>query len=315
KRLVLDGDEGLMARAATVPGLGGTGALRIGAEFLRYTDGLSGRVLISAPTWENHLTIFGRTGFDVGQYRYYTPDGPDIEGMLADLNAAASGTVVVLHACCHNPTGEDLAADQWARVADVVEARGLVPFLDMAYQGFSQGLAEDRVVVDLFAGRGLPVLVANSFSKTFSLYGERVGGLTVIAADADEAKRVMSQLKVCVRTLYSNPPTHGAQVVSMVLADPELRARWEAELTGMRLRIKAMRHALASGLVAAGMPGDTSFIERQVGMFSYTGLSADQMRELRERHHVYGLNTGRICVAALNDGNLGRVCQAIAAVA
>ena len=315
KALVLGGDEALMSRAVTVQALGGTGALRVGAEFLKHTDGVARRVLLSDPSWENHKALFERTDFETASYRYYTPDGPDIEGMLADLDAAAPGTVVVMHACCHNPTGEDLTAEQWARVVDVVEARGLVPYLDMAYQGFSKGIAEDRLVIDQFAARDMPVLVSNSFSKTFSLYGERVGGLTVIAADADEAKRVMSQLKICVRTLYSNSPTHGAQVVATVLSDPDLRAHWEVELTGMRQRIKEMRAALASGLAAVGVSGDVGFVERQVGMFSYTGMSVAQMRELRERHHVYGTDAGRICVAALNEGNLGRVCAAIAAVA
>jgi len=315
KALVLGGNEELMGRAVTVEALGGTGALRIGAEFLKYADGVPRRVLISDPSWENHKTLFERTGFEAAQYRYYTPDGPDVDGMLDDLRAAAPGTTVVLHACCHNPTGEDLAPDQWPRVVDVVAERGLIPLLDMAYQGFSQGIAQDRAVIDAFAARGMPVLVANSFSKTFSLYGERVGSLTVIAANDDEAKRILSQLKLCVRTLYSNPPTHGAQVVATVLGDAELRAVWETELTGMRLRIKEMRAALASGLAAAGVAGDVSFVERQVGMFSYTGLSAGQMRELRDRHHVYGTDAGRICVGALNAGNLGQVCAALAAVA
>ncbi len=315
KALVLGGDDELMARSATVQALGGTGGLRIGAEFLKGIDGVVKKVLISDPSWENHQAIFNHADFAVGRYRYYTPAGPDVDGMVEDLRAAAPGTVVILHACCHNPTGEDLTAEQWGRVADVVAERGLVPFLDMAYQGFAQGLAEDRAVIDLFAARGLSVLVSNSFSKTFSLYGERVGGLTVITADADEAERVLSQLKLCIRSLYSNAPRHGAKLVATVLNDPDLRGVWEAELTGMRQRIKTMRSALAAQLVALGVASDVSFIERQVGMFSYTGMSVEQMRELRDRYHIYGTDAGRICVAALNEGNIATVCEAMAAVA
>ena len=314
KALVLGEDPQLRDRSLTVQGLGGTGALRVGAEFLRKTAGLT-KALISTPSWENHEALFTRTGFEVGQYRYYTPAGVDVDGMLEDLRAAAPGTVVVLHACCHNPTGYDLAPDDWERVIDVVAEGGLVPFVDLAYQGFAQGIAEDGAVVGRFASRGQPFLVANSFSKSFSLYGERVGGLTVVAASPDEAKRLLSQVKICVRTLYSNPPTHGAQIVATVLGDPRLRAAWADELGGMRDRIKQLRSLLAAGLAAAGVSRDMSFVERQVGMFSYTGLSAAQMRRLREEFSVYGTDAGRICVAALNQRNVDRVCAAIAAVA
>ncbi len=301
-------------RVVTVQGLGGTGALKIGAEFLRRTDARS-TVLISDPSWENHQALFSRAGFEVRSYRYYAPalGGVDVAGMLADLAAAEPGTVVVLHACCHNPTGYDLSPADWEQVADVVAARGLVPFLDLAYQGFAAGIEADAAVVRRFAGLGVPVLVASSFSKSFSLYGERVGGLSVVAADADEAARVLSQLKVTIRTTYSNPPTHGAAVVQAVLADPELRAQWAAELEGMRLRIRAMRTALVEALAAAGADG-FGFIADQAGMFSYCGLSADQMQRLRAEHAVYGTDAGRICVAALNQGNVERVAQAIAAV-
>ncbi len=302
-------------RVVTVQGLGGTGALKIGAEFLRRTDALP-TVLISDPSWENHQALFSRAGFDVRSYRYYAPalGGVDVPGMLADLSAAAPGTVVVLHACCHNPTGYDLADADWAQVAEVVAARGLVPFLDLAYQGFAAGVEADRAVIGRFAALGIPMLVASSFSKSFSLYGERVGGLSVVAADAEEAARVLSQLKVTVRTIYSNPPTHGAAVVATVLADPDLRGLWESELEGMRLRIRAMRSALVDALAAAGASRDFGFIADQVGMFSYCGLSAAQMQQLREVHGVYGTDAGRICVAALNPGNVDRVAAAIAAV-
>ena len=302
-------------RVVTVQGLGGTGALKIGAEFLKHTDA-SRTVLISDPSWENHLALFTRAGFDVGTYRYYAHDrgGVDVEGMLADLRAAAAGTVVVLHACCHNPTGYDLASAEWAQVAEVVVARGLVPFLDLAYQGFAAGIEPDGAVIARFAALGVPMLVASSFSKSFSLYGERVGGLSVVAADAAEAARVLSQLKVTIRTTYSSPPTHGAAVVAKVLGDPELRTQWASELEGMRLRIRGMRAALVEALAAAGASRDFGFIADQVGMFSYCGLGVQQMHALRDAHGVYGTDAGRICVAALNPGNVERVARAIASV-
>lgn len=301
-------------RVVTIQGLGGTGGLRIGAEFLRSIAGAK-TVLLSNPSWENHRAIFTRAGFTVGQYRYYDDQahGVDIEGMLADLAAAEPGTVVVLHACCHNPTGYDLTAAQWQRVAEAVVAAGLVPFLDLAYQGFGGGLDPDRAAVELFAGLGIPVLVASSFSKSFSLYGERVGALSLITADAEESARVLSQLKVVIRTVYSNPPTHGAAVVSAVLADADLRALWEQELAGMRDRIRQMRLALVAELEAVGVTG-YGFIAEQVGMFSYSGLSAEQMQRLRADHAVYGTDAGRICVAALNSSNVATVAAAIAAV-
>jgi aromatic-amino-acid transaminase len=302
-------------RVVTVQGLGGTGGLRIGAEFLK-TPSARRTVMLSTPSWENHQALFSKAGFEVSGYRYYdaAAQAVDIEGMLADLAAAEAGTVVVLHACCHNPTGYDLTSEQWARVAEVVVAHELVPFLDLAYQGFAGGLEIDRAAVELFAGLGIAMLVASSFSKSFSLYGERVGALSVVAADAEEAARTLSQLKVTIRTLYSNPPTHGAAVVSRVLGDPELRAMWEAELAGMRDRIRSLRGKLVEALVAAGVSQDFGFITDQIGMFSYIGLGVEQMQRLRAEHGVYGTDAGRICVAALNDGNVAKVAKAIAAV-
>jgi aromatic-amino-acid transaminase len=302
-------------RVVTIQGLGGTGALKIGAEFLKVTDAAR-TVLISDPSWENHLALFTRAGFEVGSYRYYAPErgGLDVAGMLADLRAAAPGTVVVLHACCHNPTGYDLGEAEWAQVAEVVVERGLVPFLDLAYQGFAAGIEPDGAVIARFADLGIPVLVASSFSKSFSLYGERVGGLSVVAADPAEAARVLSQLKVTIRTTYSSPPPHGAAVVAKVLMDPDLRALCVFELEGMRLRIRGMRSELVAALAAAGAVRDFGFIADQVGMFSYCGLTAPQMHELREAHAVYGTDAGRICVAALNPGNVERVAGAIASV-
>ncbi|MFT4294103.1 MAG: amino acid aminotransferase [Micropruina sp.] len=316
RELVFGADSPAVAegRVVTVQALGGTGALKIGADFLRRFDP-DAKVLISDPSWENHEALFTRAGFTVETYRYYdaAANGVDIEGMLADLAAAPSGTVVVLHACCHNPTGYDLTPQQWERVIETVTAAGLVPFLDMAYQGLSESLDADGAVVRRFAETGLPVLVSTSFSKSLSLYGERVGALSVVCADAEEAARLLSQDKIVIRTNFSNPPTHGAQLAATVLIDPELRALWIEELGAMRDRIKAMRLRLVSGLEAAGIT-DMGFIATQVGMFSYSGLTKEQMIALRERHGVYGTDKGRICVAALNEANVDHVCAAIADV-
>ncbi len=314
KKLVFGDDADLLARVVTVQALGGTGALKVGADFLRKVNPDAG-VLISNPSWENHKALFTRAGFTVGKYRYYDADarGIDFEGMIADLEAAAPGTIVVLHACCHNPTGYDLDEEQWDRVIDVVKAGGLTPFLDMAYQGFSKGLDEDNAAVRRFSEKVDSYLVSSSFSKSFSLYGERVGSLSVVCADPAEATRVLSQVKIAIRTNYSNPPTHGALLVETVLADPELRQQWVDELGSMRDRIKEMRGALVDGLRAAGVD-DMDFITEQVGMFSYSGLSKEQMVRLRNEFGVYGTDTGRISVAALNPGNIEYVASSIAAV-
>ena len=315
--LVFGADSPVLAqgRVATVQAIGGTGGLKVGADFLRRIDG-SAQVLISDPSWENHRALFTSAGFEVGTYPYYDADtrGVRFDALLASLRAAAPRTVVVLHACCHNPTGVDLAPSQWAQVVEVVRERGLVAFLDMAYQGFGEGLAEDGAVVQRFIDAGLDFFVATSFSKSFSLYGERVGALSVVCASTDEAARVLSQLKIAVRTNYSNPPTHGAQVVTTVLTTPELRRQWEDELAVMRSRIREMRQALADGLRDAGVSGDLSYITRQKGMFSYSGLSRAQMQRLRADFGVYGVDSGRICVAALNRGNLDAVVRGMVAV-
>jgi len=300
---------------ATVQAIGGTGALKVGADFLKRINPAA-KVLISDPSWENHRALFTNAGFDVGSYPYYdaATRGIDFAAMRAALQAAAPGTIVVLHACCHNPTGCDLTPAQWSEVVAVVKAHGLVPFLDMAYQGFGAGLAEDGAAVGLFVASGLDFFVATSFSKSFSLYGERVGALSVVCQSAEEAARVLSQLKIVIRTNYSNPPIHGAQIVATVLTAPALRAQWEQELTSMRARIKAMRLALVDKLAAAGVSLDLTFITRQQGMFSYSGLNVQQMRRLRSEFGVYGIDSGRICVAALNASNLDRVATAIAKV-
>ena len=317
QRLVFGADAPVVAsgRVATVQALGGTGGLKIGADFLhRLNPGA--RALISDPSWENHRALFSQAGFEVGTYPYYdaTTRGVKFDAMLQCLREAAPGTVVVLHACCHNPTGCDLNPAQWAQVVEAVRERGLIAFLDMAYQGFGDGIAEDGAVVAQFVASGVDFLVATSFSKSFSLYGERVGALSVVCNDAAETGRVLSQLKVTIRTNYSNPPTHGAQVVATVLDSPELRAQWEAELAGMRQRIRQMRQALADGLAAASVRQDLAYITRQKGMFSYSGLNREQMHRLREEFGVYGVDSGRICVAALNEANLPVVVRAIVGV-
>jgi len=302
-------------RIATVQTLGGTGGLKVGADFLKRLNPQS-KVLISDPSWENHRALFLQAGFEVESYPYYdaATRGIRFDAMLAALQAAAPGSVVVLHACCHNPSGYDLDAAQWAQVVQVLKARGLVPFLDMAYQGFGDGIVEDGAAVQMFLRAGMDFLVATSFSKSFSLYGERVGALSVVCESKDEAARVLSRLKVLIRGNYSNPPTHGAQVVSMVLTTPALRRLWEGELAGMRVRIKRMREALVQRLAEAGVKQDMSFILRQKGMFSYSGLDTAQMQRLRTEFGVYGIDSGRICVAALNERNIGPVAAAIAKV-
>lgn len=315
--LVFGADSAVLKakRVATVQAIGGTGGLKIGADFLKRLNP-GAQVLISDPSWENHRALFTNAGFQVGSYPYYDADklGINFDGMLAALSAAAAGTVIVLHACCHNPTGYDLSPSQWDQVVAAVKARNLVPFLDMAYQGFGEGIAEDGAVIQQFLNAGLDFFVSTSFSKSFSLYGERVGALSVVCASAEEASRVLSQLKIVIRTNYSNPPTHGAQVVALVLGTPALRQLWEEELAGMRLRIRAMRGALVQALKTAGVDQDLSFVTRQKGMFSYSGLNAAQMQRLRGEFGVYGVDSGRICVAALNEKNLPQVAQAMAAV-
>ncbi len=302
-------------RVVTAQALGGTGGLKLGADFLKRLRP-DARVLISDPSWENHRALFEAAGFDVGTYPYYDAQqrGIAFDATLAALAQAAPGTVVVLHACCHNPTGYDLDAAQWQQLIDVVKSRGLVPFLDMAYQGFGEGIAEDGAVIQQFVASAMDFFVATSFSKSFSLYGERVGALSIVCASREEAARVQSQIKRVIRTNYSNPPTHGAQVVAMVLNTPALRAQWEQELTTMRERIRTMRTALVERLKAHGVAADLSFITRQKGMFSYSGLNAAQMTRLREEYGIYGVSSGRICVAALNGHNVDYVAQAMAAV-
>jgi aromatic-amino-acid transaminase len=303
-------------RVVTVQALGGTGGLKLGADLLRRQLDPSSRVLISDPSWENHRALFTNAGFAVETYPYYDAEshGVRFAAMLGALRTAPARSIVVLHACCHNPTGCDLTNAQWADVVQACRDRDLVPFLDMAYQGFGEGIAEDGAAVQMFLASGLEFLVSTSFSKSFSLYGERVGALSIVCASKDEATRVLSQLKIVIRTNYSTPPTFGASVVATVLTTPALRAMWEEELSGMRQRIRTMREALVAALAEAGVTRDLSFVTRQKGMFSYSGLTAAQMHRLRDEFGVYGVDSGRICVAALNSRNLNRVAAALAQV-
>jgi aromatic-amino-acid transaminase len=302
-------------RVVTVQALGGTGALKIAADFLRRVNP-GAQVWISEPSWENHRQLFEGAGFAVNAYPYYDPvtHGLNFTGMLEALGKLAPGTIVVLHACCHNPTGVDLTPDQWTRVIEIVKTRELVPILDIAYQGFADGVAADGAVIGRFVEACRPVFVTNSFSKSFSLYGERVGALSVATESAEEAARVLSQLKRVARANYSNPPTFGAKLVATVLTTPELRELWDRELAQMRDRIKAMRRALVEA-VQARVPGfDFSFVMRQRGLFSYSGLSKEQVRRLRDEFSIYAIDTGRLCVAALNSRNIDPVADAIAKV-
>jgi len=302
-------------RIITVQVLGGTGGLKVGADFLRRVAPVA-EVWISDPSWENHRALFESAGFTVNTYPYYDPAtrGLDLDAILRALGAMPEGAIVVLHACCHNPTGVDLTAEQWNAIREAVIAHGLVPFLDMAYQGFADGIDADAGAVRAFAAVTQPVLVSSSFSKSFSLYGERVGALSIVTSTADEAARTLSQLKRVVRTNYSNPPTHGGRIVATVLNTPELRRLWEDELGQMRDRIRAMREQLV-GLLQARIPSrDYGFVTRQRGIFSYSGLTKAQVDRLREQSSIYAIDSGRICVAALNTRNIEYVADAIAAV-
>ncbi|HBI08976.1 MAG TPA: aromatic amino acid transaminase [Franconibacter pulveris] len=302
-------------RIATIQTLGGSGALKVGADFLkRYFP--ASQVWVSDPTWENHVAIFNGAGFEVNTYPWFDEEtkGVRFEALLETLNTLPAQSIVLLHPCCHNPTGSDLTDKQWDAVTEILKARELIPFLDIAYQGFGAGMEEDAYAIRAIASAGLPTLVSNSFSKIFSLYGERVGGLSVVCEDADAAGRVLGQLKATVRRNYSSPPNFGAQVVATVLGDTGLKASWLAEVETMRSRILTMRQTLVDVLKQA-MPGrDFNYLLKQRGMFSYTGLSAAQVDRLREEFGVYLIASGRMCVAGLNSRNVHRVAQAFAAV-
>lgn len=317
QNLLFGKDSSLISegRTVTAQALGGTGALKIGADFLKRLNP-NAKVYISDPSWENHRALFEAAGFEVGTYPYYDAStrGVNFDALISAINAFDAGTVLVLHACCHNPTGADLSDQQWAEIVKVCQQRGLVPFLDMAYQGFAEGIDADAVAVRLFADSGLSFFISSSFSKSFSLYGERVGALTIITQNRDESARVLSQLKRVIRTNYSNPPIHGGAIVSAVLNSADLRQQWETELAGMRERIRAMRQGLVEQLKQVGASQDFSFVTAQRGMFSYTGLSAQQVEQLKTDFGIYAVSTGRICLAALNSNNLEYVAKAIAKV-
>jgi aromatic-amino-acid transaminase len=317
QQVVFGRDNPLLAsgRIVTVQTVGGTGGLKVGFDLLRRVDPSAG-VWISDPSWENHGALLDYAGYRVNRYPYYDPDshGVKLDAMLGALQKLPSGSIVLLHACCHNPTGVDLRAEHWDRVIDIVTARGLVPFLDLAYQGFAEGLDTDAEAVRRFSARAPVVLVASSFSKSLSLYGERVGALSIVTQDSDEAARVLSQVKRVIRTNYSSPPSHGSQAAATVLTTPELRALWEVELGQIRERIKTMRRELVEKIRELRSDFNFSYIVEQRGMFSYSGLNREQVRRLREEYSIYTIDTGRICVAALTSRNIDYVAKAVASV-
>jgi aromatic-amino-acid transaminase len=302
-------------RVVTVQSLGGTGGLKVGADLLRRLNPEAG-VWISDPSWENHQQLFDYAGFKVRSYPYYDPatHGVRFDAMMDSLKKLPSGAITVLHACCHNPTGVDLSPEQWDQVIGVVNQRGLVPFLDIAYQGFAEGLDADALAVRRFARACPVVFVSSSFSKSLSLYGERVGAMSLVCQSADEATRALSQLKRVIRTNYSNPPTHGGQAAVAVLTTPDLRALWDKELGEMRDRIKAVRRQLVDKIRAVRADFDFSFVVRQRGLFSYSGLNREQVKRLREEYSLYAIDSGRICVPAINSGNIDYVAKGIAGV-
>lgn len=302
-------------RIATVQTIGGSGALKVGADFLHeYFPGA--RVWVSDPTWDNHRAIFSGEGFAVDSYPYYSCDTRlvDFAAMRAALTTLPAGDIVVLHACCHNPTGADLSQQQWLELAAIFRERSLLAFFDIAYQGFGDGIDEDAFAIRLFADEGIPFLAASSFSKNFSLYGERCGALHVACPDSTQADNVLGQLKAAVRRTYSSPPTHGARIIATVLESNDLRAQWHRELSEMRTRIKAMREGLHAGLLARRPDADVDYLLKQRGMFSFTGLSPAQVRRLREAFALYLVGSGRICMAALTAQTIAPVADALAQV-
>lgn len=317
RKLIFGSDSEIIAtkRAVTVQTLGGTGALKLGVDLMRIACALT-LGATSKPTWTNHNDILSLAGFKVTGYRYYNSETKtvDFEAMREDLLALPEKTLVILHACCHNPTGYDLEPSQWEKVIEICRARNLVPFLDMAYQGFKAGLEEDAQTIRLFAKSGLSFLAASSFSKSFNLYGERVGALTVVTQSEDEALRVKSHLKRCARANYSNPPSFGARIVERVLSDTEKFAAWEKELACMRNRILKMRQALADEMLALGAKRDFSFVTRQAGMFSFTGFTPEQVDRLAEEFGIYAVRNGRICVCGLNEHNVSYVARSFTSV-
>ena len=317
QHLLLGSDNTVVTEGAvaTVQAVGGSGALRIGMQFLKdfYPDAT---IYISAPSWGNHQVIASSVGIPVKEYPYYSAEehGLNRHAMLTTLSEAPAQSIILLHACCHNPTGVDLDNDTWKQVVDICRERSLIPFIDCAYQGFAEGIEEDAYPIKLFADSGLTFLVANSYAKSLSMYRERCGALSVVTSSQEEAQAVTSQLKRIIRTMYSSPPSFGAQIVSLVLSTPELRSMWIQELDEMRLRILEMRELFTTTLAEVAPNRDFSFIKNQRGMFSYSGLSEKTVNKLREDHHIYALKSGRICIAALNQQNIHYVCESIAKV-
>lgn len=311
----VDNPAVLANRVATIQTVGGSGALKVGADFLKYAFPDS-QVWVSDPTWENHHALFAGAGFKVNTYPYFDAQsgGVQFDATLSALQQLPARSIVLLHPCCHNPTGADLSVAQWDQVVELVKARELIPFLDIAYQGFGNGMDEDAYAIRAMTNAGVTAFISNSFSKIFSLYGERVGGLSVVCEDSASAVNVLGQLKATVRRNYSSPPAHGAHVVSRVLNSPQLRDQWLTEVEVMRTRILDMRTRLASALAHKVPQHDFSFILRQNGMFSYTGLTPVQVDELRDTHGVYLIRSGRMCLAGLNEGNIDKVCDAIASL-
>ena len=310
-----DSEVVLSGRAVTVQTLGGTGALKVGMDLMHSVCGET-RGVSSVPTWGNHNALLKLAGYEVGGYRYYdaTNDGVDFDGMMEDLRALPPKTLVILHSCCHNPTGYDLTPEQWNEVIELCRKNNLTPFLDMAYQGFRDGLEEDAAAIHQFAKSGLDFLLSTSFSKSFNLYGERIGALTVVTQSAAEAAVVLTQIKSVIRANYSNPPSHGARIVERVLSDPAKYQQWLGELTQMRNRIRTMRKTLADEMARIGSKRDFSFVTRQNGMFSFTGLSPEQIDRLADEFGIYAVRNGRICICGLNTKNVEYVAKSIAAV-
>lgn len=317
QNLLLGSDHEIVhsSRAVTVQSPGGTGALRIAGDFL-HRHFPSARLWLSQPTWANHPKIFQSAGMDVQTYPYFDAanNGLDFSAMIEALRGVPAGDIVLLHGCCHNPTGVDPTPEQWAELADVAQSAGWLPLVDFAYQGFGDGIEEDAAGLRALCRPGQELLVASSFSKNFGLYQERIGALTLIAADAEAAAHGLSHLKIAVRTSYSNPPAHGSAIVAEILSDAALRAQWEEEVAQMRARINGMRQLFVDTLKAHGAPGDFSFIARQRGMFSYSGLNDAQVQRLREEHAIYIVGGGRINVAGMTAANMDVLCAAIASV-
>ncbi len=317
QQLIFGKDHPLVkaGRIATIQSVGGSGALKVGADFLKrfFPDS---QVWVSDPTWDNHRSMFDGAGIVVNDYPYYdaATGSVNFTGMLETLSRLPKQSIVLLHPCCHNPTGVDLSKEQWLQVIDVVKSRQLIPFLDLAYQGFGDDFEDDVFAVRALADADVSFLLANSFAKNFSIYAERCGGLSVICPDAKQAELVLGQLKFTVRRNYSSPPLHGAMVISTILNDPALRAEWQEGVAQMRTRIKAMRQKLYDVLSAAAPGQDFSYLITQRGMFSYSGLSPEQVDRLRDEFGVYLVRSGRMCIAGLNGSNIDYVASSIAAV-